>query len=194
VCVLFNIPEYRFLVPVEIGKPIKSRDTTAHAIIYWARSRWLIFIVWKWRHSIGSNVIDIFFLVDKLFIFILQVFTTGPLQSFAMDQIYIRKVNEAFVNLTHVSMNCDSRVGGFVVLRWIKCSEAVSLKGRIELRNICISKNFKTLRTSQIDLEMMIWHQLRDWRNIFLLQLIVHSKRRVKRQLPYNSLNLSSLK
>ena len=178
--VLFNIPEYRFLVPVEIGKPIKSRDTTSHAIINWARSRWLIFIVWKWRHSICSNIIDILILVDKLFIFILQVFTTGPLQGFAMDQIYIRNVNQAFVNLIHVSMNCDSRVRRFVILRWIKISEAVSLKRRIELRNICISKNFETLRTSQIDLEMMIWHQLRDWRNIFLLQLVVHSKRRVK--------------
>ena len=141
-CVLFNISEYRFLVPVEIGKPIKSRDTTAHAIINWARSRWLIFIVWKWRHSICSNIIDILFLVDKLFIFILQVFTTGPLQSFSMDQIYIRKVYLAFVYLIHVSMNCDSRIRRFVILRWIKCSEAVSLNRRIELRNICISENF----------------------------------------------------
>jgi hypothetical protein len=142
VCVLFNIGEDRFLVSVEIRKPIKSRhSTTPQSIIKRACSWWLIIIIWKWWCSISCKIIDIIILIDKLFIFILQiVINLVSLLSFAWDQIYIREVNHAFLNCAHISLTGDDCVGRFVILRWIKTSEAP--KRVMLVRNISLGKYF----------------------------------------------------
>jgi hypothetical protein len=95
------------------------------------------------------------------------------LLSFAWDQIYIREINHAFLNCTHVSLTGDDCVRRFVVLRGIKTTEASE---RVMLvRNISLSKNFEALSTLYIDLELMICHNLRSREYFDLLQLKIHS-------------------
>ena len=176
VCVLFDITEYGFLVAIEIGKPIKSRDTTPQSIVKRACSWWLIFIIWKRWHSISCKIIDVLFLIDKLFIFVLQaMIDLVSSLSFAWNKIYIREVNQAFLDLAHISLAIDYHVGGgFGVFRWIKTE---AKRWWLVLGNIGLAKNLEALRTFQIDLELMIGHHLRSRENIYFLQLVIDSKR-----------------